>query len=170
MRFANAKLVRVMCGPRALGATPAFGFGGCSDCTLGLGVQHLLFALVFLSPPQHVVRSPTGSRWRLRTRTADLVFNNSCVGVDAPTRAHLVCGLLRVGRQICEFWYDPRATSCLRVCGSVWVPFIREGPTPGGLNHNSSWTPSDTTQRGVQSSPIGHVSKHGPRSIACVQV
>lgn len=116
-----------------------------------------------LSPPRHVVRSPTGLLWRLRP-----------VPFARKTRQSFS---LRAGKQShgsgvysCEFWYDPRATSCFLVCPGVRLSSLRRLVIPGGLSHIPRELRRGPRQSGEQSSPIGHVSKHGPRSIACVQV
>ena len=48
------------------------------------------------------------------------------------------------------------------------APACAAGAHVGGLGLESSQPGTRTS--GVKSKPIGHVSKHGPRSIACVQV
>lgn len=72
-------------------------------------------------------------------------------------------------RAMTEFWYDPLVTSRLLANSDAQVSRMCRG-----RSSMTVWTlqssQSGNGKSGVKSKPIGHVSKHGPRSIACVQV
>lgn len=91
--------------------------------------------------------------------------------------------LLGVGRATTEFWYDPPATSCfltrtarhgftsrVSVCTKGRLPCPLKAVCAPCMSLISKASVALLYLCGVKSKAIGHVSKHGPRSIACVQV